>query len=126
VETPPVETPPVETPPVQTPPVQTPPVETPPVETPPVETPQSPTSPNSPESPTAPVEREGGGGDEVLPQEQGQGGGGIESPTSEVTETAPAAGTLPFTGSRAPLLVLFGVALLGLGVGLRSVTTERG
>jgi hypothetical protein len=99
-------------------------VQTPPVETPPVETPQSPTSPNSPESPTTPVEREGGGGDDVLPQEQG-GGGGVESPT-EVTEAAPAAGTLPFTGSRTPLLVLFGVALLGLGVGVRRVTTERG
>jgi hypothetical protein len=92
------------------------------VETPPVETPQSPTSPDSPESPTTPVEREGGGGDEVLPQEQG---GGVESPT-EVTEAAPAAGTLPFTGSRTPLLVLFGFALLGLGVGVRRMTTERG
>jgi hypothetical protein len=124
-ETPPV-TPPTETPPVQTPPVQTPPVQTPPVETPPVETPDSPTSPESPESPPAPVEEEGGGGDEVLPQEQGHGGGGIESPTSEVTEAAPAAGTLPFTGSRTPLLVLFGVALLGLGVALRRVATEQG
>jgi hypothetical protein len=120
--TPPVETPPVQTPPVQTPPVETPPVQTPPVETP-VETPQSPTSPNSPESPTTPVEREGGG-DEVLDQEQG-GGGGVESPT-EVTEAAPAAGTLPFTGSPTPLLALFGVALLGLGVGIRRVTSERG
>jgi hypothetical protein len=126
VETPPVETPPVQTPPVQTPPVETPPVQTPPVETPPVETPNSPTSPESPESPTIPVEEEGRGGDEVLPQEQGQGGGGIESPTGEVTEAAPAAGTLPFTGSRTPLLVLFGVALLGLGVGLRRVAAEQG
>lgn len=123
VETPPVETPPVQTPPVQTPPVETPPVQTPPVETPPVETPDSPTSPESPESPTTPVEEEGHGGDEVLPQEQG---GGIESPTGQVTEAAPAAGTLPFTGSRTPLLVLFGVALLGVGVGLRRVATEQG
>jgi len=130
-ETPPVETPPdhgtpPETPPVESPPVETPPVQTPPVETPPVETPNSPTSPESPESPTTPVEEEGRGGDEVLPQEQGRGGGGIESPTGEVTEAAPAAGTLPFTGSRTPLLVLFGVALLGLGVVLRRVAIEQG
>jgi hypothetical protein len=126
VQTPPVQTPPVQTPPVETPPVQTPPVQTPPVETPPVETPDSPTSPESPETPNTPVDEEGRGGDEVLPQEQGQGGGGIESPTSEVTEAAPAAGSLPFTGGRTPLLVLFGVALLGLGVGLRRVATEQG
>jgi hypothetical protein len=97
-------------------------VETPPVETPPVETPESPTSPGSPESPTSPVERRSGGGGVVLPQEQGVGG----AVGGEVTQAAPAAGTLPFTGSPTPLLMLLGAALAGLGVGLRRMTTERG
>jgi hypothetical protein len=124
VETPPVQTPPVETPvetpPVQTPPVQTQPVETPPVETPPVETPESPATPHSPKSPTSPVEEKGGGGVEVLPQEQVSGAvGGQEAPTA--TEA-----TLPFTGSETPLLMLVGVGLLGLGVGLRRAVAERG
>jgi outer membrane biosynthesis protein TonB len=124
-EKPPVETPPVQPPPEQAPPVQAPPVQAPPVETPPTETP---TTPESPESPAAPREREGGGG-EVRPQEQNRGGGN-EAPTGGVTEVgaeaAPAVETLPFTGSPTPLLVLFGGGLLGLGVGLRRVTAERG
>jgi hypothetical protein len=124
VEKPPVETPPVVTPPVVTPPVVTPPVVTPPVVTPPVVTP--PETPDTPESPPAPVEEKGGGGVDVLPQEQGSGG--EEAPTGGITETSAEAGpaaTLPFTGSRTPLLVLLGTGFLVLGVGVRRLTSER-
>jgi hypothetical protein len=123
-EKPPVETPPV-TPPVETPPVVTPPVEAPLVETVPTETPQAPSTPLSPESPTAPVEETGSGRGEVLPQEQEVGGGGSGGVAGQqVTTTAEA--TLPFTGSRTPLLVLVGVGFLGLGAALRRVVAEQG
>jgi hypothetical protein len=115
---PPEEQPPVETPPAETPPVETPPVETPPVETPPVETPpETPTTP--PETPST-REQHGGGG--VMSKEQGQGGGGVV--TAAPAETAET--TLPFTGSDTPLLMLVGVAFLGLGLVLHRVNAERG
>jgi hypothetical protein len=104
--------------------VETPPVVTPPVETPPVETPQTPEAPQ--ESPNAPVKEKGGGGVNVLPQEQGSGG--QEAPNTGITETnaeASPADTLPFTGSNIPLLVLLGGGFLGLGVGLRRLSAER-
>jgi hypothetical protein len=125
VETPPVETPPVVTPPVEAPPVQTQPVVTPPVQTPLAPTPEQPTTPVTPESPTAPRER-GGGGGEVLPQEQRRGGGQAAPTTEAGVQTAPAVGTLPFTGAPTALLMLFGAVLLGFGVGLRRMATERG
>jgi hypothetical protein len=94
--------------------VETPPVETPPVETPPTETPNTPTTP--PETPNTNAHQQGGG---VLGQEQGQGGG-------EVVTASPAESTLPFTGIDVPLLMLMGVAFLGIGLVLHRVSAERG
>jgi hypothetical protein len=85
------------------------------VETP-VETPNQPTSPNSPNTPDT-REKETGGG--VLAQEEQTGGGGVVT-------AAPAETALPFTGSEAPLLVLLGVAFLGVGLVLHRVSAVRG
>jgi hypothetical protein len=123
VETPPVETPPVVTPPEVTPPVGTPPEYTPPVESPPVETPPTETPVETPHHPTtspnAPNTRaEHGGG--TLAQEQGQTGAG------GVVTASPAESALPFTGSEIPLVMLLGVAFLGVGLVLHRVSAARG
>jgi hypothetical protein len=89
-------------------------VETPPEKTPPVkETPNHPTSP--PNAPNTHANQGGG----VLGQEQGHGGGGV-------VQASTAESTLPFTGSDTLLLMLLGVASLGLGLVLHRVSTERG
>jgi hypothetical protein len=115
VETPP-ETPPQTTPPETTPPVETPPETTPPETYTPPETPvtHKPSSPNETPKPNTPP---GAGG--VLGLEQGSGGGGV-------VEAAPSAqATLPFTGAELPLLFLTGAVLLGLGLVLHRVSSER-
>jgi LPXTG-motif cell wall-anchored protein len=76
--------------------------------------PNHPTSPpNTPK--THAKARQGGG---VLGQEQGRGGGGV-------VQAAPAATTLPFTGSEVPLLMLMGAAFLGLGLVLHRMSANR-
>ena len=137
VETPPVETPPVETPPVETPPVETPPVETPPVETPPVETPPvTPPVETPPETPEeTPVETpKRRRKRRPLPRtcrtrsRVAACWGRSRAPAGrvEVVKATPAEASLPFTGSNTPLLMLVGVAFLGLGLVLHRVSTERG
>jgi hypothetical protein len=78
----------------------------------------------------APEEEQQGpsGQNQVSPEEVNSGSGGSSTTAAGGTEaavaTASSAGTLPFTGSRTPILVVVGLGLLGLGVGLRRVATE--
>lgn len=70
----------------------------------------------------------GGGGNDALPviQDGGNDGGGTAgdqaaSAPAQVSVTNDSGSSLPFTGLDVGLLVLGGIALVGIGVGLRRV-----
>lgn len=84
-----------------------------------METPQE-NHPNRPTSPqTTPNTREQSGGGVLAKEQDVAGGGGVVT-------AAPAESTLPFTGSETPLMVLLGVAFLGVGLVLHRVSAARG
>jgi hypothetical protein len=80
----------------------------------------------------APEEEQQGpsGQNQVSPEEVTSGNGGSSTNTAggapATVASASSAGALPFTGISLPVVVLVGLALLGLGVGLRRISTAEG
>ena len=87
------------------------------------------TPPNGGETPPNGGESPGGEEGEVLPEseagEEVPGGSGTPGGAPAPVE-ATTAGSLPFTGSHAPFLLVVALGLIGLGTGLRRVAADRG